>query len=59
MYETRHTHSVNASCSYEVQKDINCIHINNQWNEWLIRDELVEIKAAFPHSRLLEFCVPG
>ena len=25
---TRHTHSVNASCSYEVHKDIICIHTN-------------------------------
>ena len=23
---TRHTHSVNASCSYEEQEDITCIH---------------------------------
>ena len=25
---TRHTHSVNASCSYEVHEDIICIHTN-------------------------------
>ena len=25
--ETRHTHSVNASCSYVVHEDIICIHI--------------------------------
>ena len=25
---TRHTHSVNASCIYEVDEDIICIHTN-------------------------------
>ena len=25
---TRHTHIVNAPCSYEVQEDIICIHTN-------------------------------
>ena len=25
---TRHTHSVNASCSYEVNEDIICMHTN-------------------------------
>ena len=25
---TRHTHSVNASCSYVVHEDIICIHTN-------------------------------
>ena len=25
---TRHTHSANASCSYEVHEDIICIHTN-------------------------------
>ena len=25
---TRHTHSVNASCSYEVHEDIICTHTN-------------------------------
>ena len=28
MYITRHTHSVNASCSYIVHEDIICIHTN-------------------------------
>ena len=27
-FVTRHTHSVNASCSYEVHEDIICIHTN-------------------------------
>ena len=26
---TRYTHSVNASCSYKVQEDIICIHMNS------------------------------
>ena len=26
---TRYTHSVNASCSYKVQGDIICIHMNS------------------------------
>ena len=26
---TRYTHSVNASCSYKIQEDIICIHMNN------------------------------
>ena len=28
LIKTRHTHSVNASCSYEVHEDIICIHTN-------------------------------
>ena len=31
---TRHTHSVNASCSYEVHEDIICIHTNGSLEEW-------------------------
>ena len=27
-YITRHTHSVNTSCSYEVHEDIICMHTN-------------------------------
>ena len=31
---TRHTHSVNASCSYEVHEDIICMHTNGSLEEW-------------------------
>ena len=50
--KTRHTHSVNASCSYEVHEDIICIHTNGSLKEWhycgvIVHMEYQEIQSNY------------